>query len=243
MTDAVVVVDLTTTASGTTIGLVATPSFKPAKSFGEWLKYLRGLTGLTQAEAATHANVSFDAVKRIESGKLVGSTHLLAWLSWLGDAASGAAKDEDQIAADELDEVFAQWADKVLLLGMRIREAGLAKQPQKAKSRRPITRPAVSGQRMHPRTKGESVPKHDGHPLAETPVADRAQTHPVPLTPPPGDHGISARLIGKARALQPPPRKTPVDKPPSKPRTTREQPPAVGARVAGSRVRHRPRGR
>lgn len=155
MTAVVGLADLTEVPGGTTIEAVP-PSFKPAESFGAWLKYLRGLTGLTQEQAAKDAGVSFDAVKRMERGKLVGSTHLLAWLSWLGSAA--AAKT-DEIDADELEEAFTGWSEKALLLGMRIRDAGLALQPPKAKSGRHT--------RVAPSTDAQ------GHPVLQSSVVDR----------------------------------------------------------------------
>lgn len=106
-------------------------SFKPAETFGAWLKYVRSLTGLTQKEAAKQARVSFDAVQRIERGKLVGSAHLLAWLAWLDVEA--AHKNDDE-ATQEIEDEFSKWSDKAITLGHRIRDDGLAMQSPKAKT-------------------------------------------------------------------------------------------------------------
>ncbi len=134
MVDTVAVGVLTDEASDAKIAIVPkrdASSFKPAESFGTWLKYLRQLTGLNQEEAAKQANVSFDAVKRMERGRLVGSAHLLAWLAWLDTEA--AHKNDDELN-EEIEEEFKKWPDKALNLGLRIREAGLAMQPPKGRS-------------------------------------------------------------------------------------------------------------
>lgn len=115
--------------------------FRPADSFGTWLKYLRQLTHLTQAEAASDAQVSLDAVKRMERGQLVGSAHFLAWLSWLQDAserstvATSKTRPTDPLEADAdtLHVEIQQLPAKLLILGDRIRTAGLAIQAPKGR--------------------------------------------------------------------------------------------------------------
>lgn len=114
----------------------ASTTFKPAESFGTWLKYLRQLTDLTQDEAAKLANVSVDAVKRMERGKLVGSAHLLAWLAWLDTTAVN--KNDDEERNFELEEEFKKWPDRALTLGARIRDAGLAMQSPKARGHKDV---------------------------------------------------------------------------------------------------------
>lgn len=87
-------------------------------SFGKWLKYVRSLTELSQKEAAEAAQVSYDAVKRIERGELVGSAHFLGWLSWL-----------DENKPSELEG----WERKLMIIGKHMRRDGLAMLPPKIK--------------------------------------------------------------------------------------------------------------
>lgn len=124
---------LTDGAASVTITSVPTltPDISPAlstpESFGTWLKYVRQLSGLTQQVAAKKAGVSFDAVKRIERGQLIGSAHLLAWISWL-------AEFPDEAEVPNMGEEIARWPQKLIALGDYIRDHGLALKAPKSKS-------------------------------------------------------------------------------------------------------------
>lgn len=110
--------------------------FYAAESFGAWLKYLRSLTRLNQLDAAKKAKVSHDAVKRMEGGQLVGSAHLLAWLSWLEEMGERGGPEDDidaSVDADTLNTAMKEVPDKLMMLGVRIREAGLAIQTPKGR--------------------------------------------------------------------------------------------------------------
>lgn len=117
----------------TTMSVVPTltPDSSPAsstpESFGTWLKYVRQLSGLSQKEAAKLASVSFDSVKRLEGGQLVGSAHLLGWLSWLAEYPTESETDTEML------EEIKRWPMKLLAVGDYVRDHGLALKQPKAK--------------------------------------------------------------------------------------------------------------
>jgi transcriptional regulator with XRE-family HTH domain len=166
VTDVQAVTSLTGAAAADRIATVPPEDlsrFQPAETFGTWLKYLRQLTGLTQEQAAKDAQVSVDAVRRMERGRLIGSAHLLAWLAWL--ATEAVHLESPDVDAETLSTEVEQFREKLEVLGNQIREAGLANQPPKAHSlraKRPAKPPVVA-----------TKEKKSGHRFRQREASDR----------------------------------------------------------------------
>jgi transcriptional regulator with XRE-family HTH domain len=91
------------------------------RSFGLWLKQVRGLTGMTQEGVAEQSRISLEAIRRLEQGQLPGTPYLVALLAWLNEQRN-----------TDMHQEFSQWPTRVLTLGAVVRKKGLALQPPKS---------------------------------------------------------------------------------------------------------------
>jgi len=101
-----------------------------SRDFGRWLKYVRERATSNPKHVAADARVSEDAIRRIERGELPSGSHFLGWLSWLAEQDSVVARGDFR----------KELLDRLLEVGRKARELGLASRPAKAKSWNPPKR-------------------------------------------------------------------------------------------------------
>jgi hypothetical protein len=107
--------------------------------FGLWLKHSRERAGIRNPkDVAAQAKVSLDSIRRMERGEVVGSAHLTAWLAWLNHY-----KDSD------FRKIFDEWPDRLLGLGSRAADLGLASKPPKSGSKSLGERQRADTKRRH----------------------------------------------------------------------------------------------